>query len=150
MRNILLFVTIITAVILAGCGDGKLKTIKVTGTITFDGAPLEGATINFSPKNEGQGHPAYGTTDASGEYKLQTHLGNADAGTTAGEYVVTISKKEVVLPPVAAPGEMPSMGGPPPAAPKSLIPERYASAATSGFTATVEKGKNVFDFELTK
>jgi hypothetical protein len=63
MRNTLLLVTIFTALILTtGCGSGKLATVVVTGTVTLNGVPLDDATVNFSPKVEGQGHPAFAVT----------------------------------------------------------------------------------------
>jgi len=140
MRNLLLLVTIFTAIALTtGCGDGKLATIKVSGTVTYDGAPLAGAAVSFSPK--GEGHPAYGFTDDNGYYILQTQLGNPDAGTTPGEYEVTIRKRKE-LPDNERRGVIEA---------PSIIPERYENPAMSGLTATVEKGKeNVFDFTLTK
>jgi hypothetical protein len=35
-----------------------------------------------------------------------------------------------------------------PAAPKNLLPEKYADQKTSGLTATVKEGDNSFDFPL--
>jgi len=159
MRTQILFVTILTTLVLAGCGGSKLATVKVTGTVTFDGQPLEGASISFTPQTEGQGHPGYAITDSKGEYKLQTMLGAAGAGTTPGVYLVAITcveKPEVVVPTQTytgasgpGPGESGGTMGPPPPA-KSLIPEWYGNVNTSGLTATVEKKKNnVIDFDLT-
>lgn len=147
MRNIVLFITVLTIVVWVGCSDGKIATIHVTGTVTFDGKPLDGASLNFSPKVQGQGNPAFGSTDASGLYKLQTILGNPDAGTTPGEYEVTIVKMEKLPPSVSSTqGSMI-----PTTIPKSLIPERYSRTSTSGLTATVKQGeKNVFNFDLTR
>ena len=147
MRNILLLVTIFTVAALTGCGNGKLTTINVTGTVTYEGEPLAGATVNFIPKAEGQGHPAYGMTDAQGHYKLQTLLGNPDAGTTPGKYAVSVIKMEEQA---ETSDTSPSRTAIPPH-PKSFIPERYGRTTTSGLTATVKKGeKNVFDFVLIK
>jgi len=146
MRTLSLFIAIFMAVTLVGCGGAKLKTIEVSGTVTFDGAPLAGAQVNFSPKTEGEGLPGYGYTDASGKYKLQTMQGEADAGTTPGEYLVTILKFEPQETPPEVEGK-PSVQLPPP---KSLIPVRYNRAETSGLTATVSKDSTTFDFQLTK
>lgn len=151
MRNLLLLVTIFMAVAwTTGCGNGKLATIKVTGKVTFDGVPLAGAMVNFSPKSS-EGHPAYGTTDGEGNYTLQTFLGNADAGTTPGEYIVTITKTEGGEVSTGMPeGKSTSDSSAPPPPPKSVIPERYGSSAQSGLSATVSKENRVFDFDLTK
>ena len=151
MRITLLFITLLTVVAISGCGS-KLDTIKVSGTITFDGAPLADATVNFSPETEGVGLPAYGTTDASGNYVLQTPQGAVDGGTTPGKYLVTVHKREKT--PVAeTPGEYDGTSSAPDPnlpRPKSLIPERYERVATSGLTATVEKDNTVFNFDLVK
>ena len=151
MRNILLFVTIFTALALTtGCGDGKIATLKVTGTITFDGEPLAEANVNFTPKTPGQGNPAYAVTDDQGHYKLQTLLGKAEAGTTPGDYDVYITKMEKVA--SSNGGTLGAPTAPSPESmrqPKSVIPERYGNTATSGLSATVEKGKTVHDFALT-
>ena len=143
MRTILFFITILTAVSFIGCGDGGLATVKVTGTVTFDGEPLPGASINFAPKTQGQGHTGYAITDASGRYQLQTLQGKADAGTTPGEYLVSVSKEEVD--PAAPP---PAQGYS--AQTRSVIPRRYTNPSSSGLTATVEnKRSNEINFELT-
>jgi hypothetical protein len=143
MRNLQLFITILTLLVLVGCGDGKLATVKVTGKVTLDGEPLAGASITFTPKTTGVGHPGYATTDASGIYKLQTSQGAADAGTTPGDYLVAIRKVEVDPDaPPPEPGYSPKT--------RSVIPTRYAQPTTSELTATVEnKRSNEFNFELT-
>jgi len=146
MRNLSLLVAIFTAVaLIAGCGGTGLHTIVVTGTVTFDGEPLEGAAITFTPR--GEGHPAFGITDANGRYTLQTMLGNPDAGTTPGDYEVAITKFEATPPRTE---EEDALGLPPPS-PRSLIPVRYGSTGTSGLAATVRQGEaNVFNFDLTR
>ena len=148
MRNILLFITLLTTVVLFGCGGSKLATVKVSGTVTLNGAPLDDATVTFTPKTEGQGHPAYGITDNNGCYQLQTSLGVVNAGTTPGDYLVSVTKRE------KSGGEgvsgSPSGGNSPPPPPKSLIPEKYGKAGTSGLSATVEKKNNVINFDLTE
>jgi len=113
--------------------------------VTYNGAPLPGASVSFAPATEGQGNPAYGRTDAEGRYTLQTLLGNPDAGTTPGEYRVAIRKTEEI--PATEDGKELRQS----IDPKSLIPVRYGSYGKSELTATVEKGKpNVFDFALQK
>ena len=143
MRTLLFFITILTTVFLIGCGTGGgLATVKVTGTVTLDGEPVAGASVRFSPKTEGQGHPGSARTDAKGFYQLSTALGKDNAGTTPGDYLVAISKVEV------------DPNAPPPKPgfseqTRSLIPVRYAQTSTSELTATVENKPNVINFELT-
>lgn len=147
MRNTLHFIAIFTALaLIAGCND-RIATLKVTGTITYDGEPLAGASVNFSPKTEGEGNPGYAVTDANGRYTLQTLAGAADAGTTPGTYLVTVGKMEQTQE-VAGGGGADTTSARPPD-PRSLIPIRYNNRNTSGLEATVERGApNVFDFDL--
>jgi hypothetical protein len=143
MRNLFYFLTIFTTVFLIGCGGGGLATNKVTGTVTVDGEPLANASITFTPKTQGVGHPGYGTTDEKGVYLLQTSQGQAEAGTTPGDYLVAIRKSEV------DPDAPPPAPGYPPVT-RSVIPVRYAQTSTSGLVATVEnKRSNEINFELT-
>ena len=137
------------AVSMVGCGDGKLRTEPVRGVVTLDGVPLEGASVSFIPKNEGEGIASFGLTDANGEYRLQTLAGRVDAGTLPGEYTVTISKFRAVptgrMRACENSGELyedtdsviyfPGM-------------EKYASSRTTPFSATVVKGRNTFDFDM--
>ena len=137
-----------TIVCLAGCSGGKITTEAVTGMITMDGKPLVGANVGFTPKTEGQGHPGYALTDENGKYVLQTLLGAANAGTTSGEYHVTVSKKEIPETKVAeygSSGYQPMSGG---SQPKETLPPVYTDPNTTPFSASVQKGKNTFDFNL--
>jgi hypothetical protein len=70
---------------LSGCGA---KPVKVTGTVTLNGQPVEGATVQFVPVNDG-GRPAVGTTGADGGFSLTT-IENHD-GAMPGEYKVVIT-----------------------------------------------------------
>ena len=132
--SILLFIAFFTVV--SGCSDGKLKTEPVSGTITYKGAPLADATVGFTPKVAGEGNGGFARTNEKGFYQLQTTLGRADAGTTPGEYYVTVLKVELVG---TKEDEMKSV---------PVIPEKYSSKTKSGLTATVTKGKNEFNFDL--
>lgn len=139
---LLLFVFV---VIVSGCGDGKLKTYPVSGTVTYKGAPLADATIGFSPKVAGTGDGGYARTDDKGFYQLQTAQGRVNAGTTPGEYYVTISKVDAVGTGVFKTDDTGFRSEVTKAV--SAIPEKYGSAAGE-LSATVVKGKNVFDFDL--
>ena len=133
---------------LVGCPSGKIATEAVTGTVTLDDKPLAGANVGFTPKTEGQGQPGYAMTDDNGKYVLQTLLGEANAGTTAGEYAVTVSKKESPEMKVAeygSSGYQPMSGG---SQPTETLPAVYTNPTTTPFSASVQKGKNTFDFNL--
>ena len=65
----------ILAVALAavGCGGG---TANVSGVVTLDGKPVEGATVTFTPdsKDGGGVGASYGKTDAQGRFSLRTDV----------------------------------------------------------------------------
>jgi len=73
--------------VLAGCGGGP-RPVKVSGTLTLDGKPVEGATIKFVPVAE-NGRPAVGLTKADGGFELTTHE-NSD-GAIPGDYKVVVT-----------------------------------------------------------
>ncbi len=125
----------------AGDPNGR----PVTGTVTYKGSPVEGATVTFTST----GASAFGKTDAQGKFKLRVPGGE---NVLIGNYQVVIAKKET---PAAAPTPSPEAyvapnpNAPAPPAPKDLLPAKYAVAAESGLTATVTAdGKNDFDFAL--
>ncbi|MDR1385653.1 MAG: carboxypeptidase-like regulatory domain-containing protein [Planctomycetaceae bacterium] len=137
--------------LVSGCNKTKaIKTDIVTGKVTFNGTPFAGATVNFTPKVGASGNPAYAVTAEDGTYKLQTLLGNPDAGTTPGEYVVTISRTEN-----APSGKKISDPDHPGKTldemrPKEVLPIKYKNTKTTPLTATVVADQaNTFDFELT-
>ncbi len=152
-----------------GCSSGstsRIPTFRVTGTVTLNGKPVEGAVVNFIPL-EGKSS-AIGSSDAQGNYSLSTYA-PAD-GAPEGQYKISISKFDGAPPPAAAaaatpppgtlaPGGLPEDYTPPtagggggpakPAGLKNLLPAKFANADTSALRATVEKGgTNKFDFDL--
>src|SRR5262245_38938119 len=74
----------------AGCG-GKYTPVPVSGVVTLDGAPVEGATVLFyAVGDEKDGRPAHGTTNKAGEFRLST-LGKED-GALPRRYKVVVTK----------------------------------------------------------
>ena len=141
--SILLLAAFFVAV--SGCGDGGLKTYPVSGTVTYQGKPLAGATVGFSPKVPGEGDGGFARTDEKGFYQLQTTQGRVNAGTTPGEYYVTITKVDMVG---TGTFETDSTGNKVEnARPVAVIPGKYSSAE-AGLSATVEKKENTFNFDL--
>ncbi len=149
---------LVGAVLALGCPQGadRPATYQVTGKVTQNGSPVEGATVTFAPT--GAGSAAVGKTDASGQYALST---SGDEGALPGQYNVTVVKYEGQAD-VGAGGEIDmdseayekiQAGGgasAQQAEAKNLLPEKYANPADSGFKATVteDESKNVFDFNL--
>ncbi len=147
----------------AGCPGGGtgVDTVAVTGTVTLDGSPVGGANVAFSPKSA-DGRAAAGITDASGRFTLTTI--EAGDGAVPGSYAVTITKVSggdqagAALADRMSRGETLTAeeldtlarGGEGDVEQKSAIPEKYASADTSGFTAEVKSGgTNDFPFAMT-
>lgn len=156
-----LAVAILSFLFISGCGG--LRTEYVEGIVTLDGEPVEGALVTFHPV-EGEARYAAGDTNTAGKYVLTTAEGGKPGrGAIQGEYKITVSKRKPVdeEEPAAAPAtsEPPSIqemaaremarrqaGLPPPFA--YLTPKVYNNLETSGFTATVVRGKNRFNFEM--
>ncbi|MDR2438070.1 MAG: DUF4198 domain-containing protein [Planctomycetaceae bacterium] len=136
-------------VLLIGCSENNtIDTEAVTGTVTLNGQPLDGASVSFSPKVSGQGTSAAGTTDAQGKYVLQTPLGAAQAGTSQGEYIVLIRKYTQ-----KATGQKikDDRGGETEITqPVNTLPTIYADPEKTPFSASVKPGKNTYDFDLKK
>jgi hypothetical protein len=144
----------------AGEGEGasdRPQTVPVTGSVTYNGQPVDGATVTFSPDvpimELASKHGAFGTTDAEGKFTLKT-FEDGD-GAVPGTYRVSIAKYDR---PVSAVDpnfneetdyEPPDENAAPVPPPKSLIPEKYASIGKSGLTETVKAdGENTFDYVL--
>jgi hypothetical protein len=157
--------------LLVGCGGSDFDaptTHPVTGTVTYNGAPVEGAIVQFVPSlAEGGPSPASGKTDAAGMYKLRTTFTPSveEDGAMEGSYAVIVQK--INLPPVVQPESPPpglspqeqsefmaeqarkTMGrqaAQPP--PKSELPDKYSKKQTTPLEATVSEGGGTFDFEL--
>ncbi|MEQ1827503.1 MAG: carboxypeptidase regulatory-like domain-containing protein [Pirellula sp.] len=73
------------AMLLGGCG-GASDVGTVSGIVTLDGSPLEGASITFLPE---KGRPSSGGTDKNGHYKLS--YSNDQSGAILGDCQVTIT-----------------------------------------------------------
>ena len=145
---------------LVGCGGGEgVKTVKlvpVSGTVTYKGGPLAGARITFVPE---KGPLAMAQTEVDGTFKLKSGALN---GCAVGKAQVAVS-----IPTEAAATPQMTLN-PSPKTPEemaensrkmaemttmqqksaeskkaeSLIPLKYAEAATSGLSFTIEPGGN--------
>ncbi|MBR2005432.1 MAG: carboxypeptidase regulatory-like domain-containing protein [Thermoguttaceae bacterium] len=145
MKNFALCLVALSMLAVLPACSKAIKTEGVTGVITYNGEPLADATVKFIP-TDATGSQSYGKTNEKGEYKLQTLLGAADAGTTPGEYKVTVDCIETV-----ETGNMIEENGEekPETVAESLIPAKYNNAETYGLTATVAPGDNTINFDLT-
>ena len=144
-----------------GCGGGgegagnREKTVAVSGVVTFNNVPVEGATVTFSPGSgaatDSKAKAAFGVTDANGTYHLTTYALND--GAIPGNYFVTVSKQfpverkpdpdeENYQPPEETEAKAPP--------PTTGLPPKYATPTSSGLKAEVkDSGAQTFDFKLT-
>ena len=138
---------LVSLICLQGCKKSTaIKTDLVTGVVQMNGSPLVGAMVTFLPVDSG--NTAIGTTDANGKYTLQTLLGAADAGTTPGDYIVTISKKENRSTGQQewseSAGEMVDI-----MSAHEQVPEKFTNKSSTPLKATVVAGQaNSFDFDV--
>jgi hypothetical protein len=128
----LLLVSIGLFTFVAGCGPAGpgVPTGTVQGKVTKGGSGVPGQ-IFFSSAD---GHAASGKVEADGSYTL---VGEYGEKIPVGEYRVSISPTtgggDIAAAPTSTPG-----GG--------VVPPKYLSADSSGWTAPVKEGKNTFDF----
>lgn len=114
------------------------KTFPVAGLVTMNGKPVEGATVTLVPSGSG-GVSAAGTTDHEGKFSVKTYMAatHQPQGAIAGEYIITVSKQEVIeIPKELSPEETMEFMSKAPKA-KSLLPEKYRNPEKSGFRCTV-------------
>jgi hypothetical protein len=120
-----------------GCSRSGPEVVPVKGTITYGGGPWpKPGVANFTVETPAPGlpnRPAMGLFDTDGTLTVTTY--KKGDGLIPGKYKIGVECWEV----------RPEMGGPPP---KSYVPERYGSSATSGFTVTIEPGQKVVTLNL--
>ncbi|MEX1039242.1 MAG: carboxypeptidase-like regulatory domain-containing protein [Pirellulaceae bacterium] len=144
----------VVALGLIGCG-GDPTVAKVSGTVTLDGEPVEGASVIFSPI--GGGRPATGQTDSQGNFQLSTY-GSADGALIAEHQVSVVKVEETKTAEAYVPegeeapedqrdalsGDLGTGGRV-----KYLVPMKYAIGKTSGIKVQVERGLEPVALELT-
>lgn len=128
-----------------GCGRTGPPRAPVVGTVRYQGQSVVGANVAFMPV-EKSARGATGTTDAQGNYRLET-LGLGE-GAIVGKHLVCVGLR-------ATPTIDPNDSKPPPMMQrrklgKPLIPLKYFTPEKSGLTADVaDVNENRFDFDLT-
>jgi hypothetical protein len=126
----MLVITVCCAAFGAGCSAEKFKTAEVTGTVTLEGTPVEGVSVEFEPVRTGAEIPptAYGSTDAEGKYRL-TRVGGKGGrpGAVVGMNTVRVSAPEGST---------------------AKVHPHYADECA--FQFEVKAGPNVFDIDLMK
>jgi hypothetical protein len=158
--------TIPVVLVIIGCGDNSdlPQRYPVSGTVTYNGKPLEKGTISFAPTDP-NGRGAGGMI-ADGRYSLTTH--DENDGAIPGKYKVSVLAKEAdpskVDLKIKKPREGPEseaekkamatyfpqkVAGRAAAKAKNLVPAKYSSPETSGLTFEVKAQSNTAEFPLT-
>jgi len=141
-------------VVVLGCGDdtGLAKRYPVSGTVKYNGQPVEKGQINFIATDKVNQRDANGFIE-NGHYILTT--AKPGDGALPGDYGVVITAIQTddskVIETVVKQGG----GGRQQdiakahATGKLLVPPKYQLPETSGLKATVKTESNTFDFNLT-
>lgn len=130
---------------LSGCGaSGAGGLVPVTGTVNYEGSPLEDGTVGFAPVDPAVGQPANGKI-TNGKFTMMTSA--SAPGVVPGEYKVRIVSLDLDSAQGLPPGVAPNPNSPPPE-PASLIPRKYGDPNTSGLKVTVSSGMSELTFDL--
>src|SRR5260221_12521077 len=89
LRRFAALIVVLGLGVASGCNRTGLHSVK--GTVTLDGQPVEGASVQFILIGS-EPRPAIGLTDSSGSFTLTTLKSND--GAKAGEYKVVVLKTE--------------------------------------------------------
>jgi len=139
---------------LTGCGDGGPNLVKVTGTITLNGKPYEGALVEFMPA-QGNAVSTLGTdtTGPDGNYRIRSSAGRF--GLAPGKYTVKVSKAPATAGAVdvdAAPNPKNDPGQQLAEANVAGVAKNKANdpsqGATASFPAEVTAGGAVVDYDV--
>lgn len=113
-----------------GCGHSGPVTHTVTGTVTFDGQPVEEGEIIFRAADGGSG--SWETRIVAGSYRLEV--------TPGAKRVEITARRKIEGGPVAESGE-------PAISYTAYIPEAYNEKSKLTASVTAD-GSNQFDFTL--
>lgn len=131
-----------------GCGGGGSGSYAtVSGVVTQNGAPIDGAKVTFysTVETDGKkGGPYSAQTDSNGKYVIA--MVAKEPGIPPGMYKVTVTKPDVrsgISPDLDA-GQIEAAG-----IGKNSLPSSYESFNTTKLSATLEPGKNAdVNFDL--
>ncbi|QDT52712.1 hypothetical protein Pan44_07240 [Caulifigura coniformis] len=134
MKRSILSLAALLGFVISGCGADGPDIGSVTGVVTLDGRPVEGAMIYFEPVKGGRSSTAL--TDTEGKYELK-YIGDR-MGALLGDHQVRITKFRKAI--QDDHGKVTDKG----------MPEQFPKTANSesNLTAKVEPGDNVYDFAV--
>lgn len=145
-KRVLALCTTAVCLLVMGCDPGSSNppTSPVTGKVTYNGAPVEDATIQFQPSDP-EGKVATAKSAADGTYALSTF--ETGDGAMAGKYKISVRKLVSVEQGVQQDGEH---AGEPAFVNKDMLPKKYMSIDSSKLEFEVTAGgANTFDIDLT-
>jgi hypothetical protein len=134
------YCVIISLVCITGCnGDPGphaeiLETAPVSGTLTYQGKPLESYQVIFTPADGRR--PAMGKTDSDGKFTLGTNA--PGDGAVIGEHKVSVAfdpasdVDSAVAMPIDEVAQLPK--------PTIEIPVKYSNPETSGVSRNIPEG----------
>jgi hypothetical protein len=136
-----------------GCSPTKVPVFSVTGTVTYQGEPVENALVSFVPESS-ELRGASAMTESNGQFIVVTQ-GAKENGAMSGNYKILVIKlveiddagNEIIRKPVVEynpNNEQVEIQY----KQKNLLPEKYAKRETTDLTVTVGKQKNHFKLEL--
>ena len=135
---------ILATALISGCGGGNADnkpTATVTGKVTYNGQPVPGGSLLFSPirdaKSNMPGKAGQATIKSDGTYSVTTYT-DGD-GAVIGSHRLSFSAPAVAQPQAPAGGHV---AAPPPSPYDGLSPKQAEVA--------VVKGDNKIDIELVK
>jgi len=138
-------------VLVIGCSDasGLAKRYPASGTVTYNGQPVEKGNVGFIP-DAPDGRSATGAI-TNGKFTLTT--ATPDDGALPGTYKVTVISQDrdnTELQAVAKGGQFhhDEKFAKAVASAKNLVPARYKLPDTSDLKAEVKPQSNTFTFEL--
>ncbi len=138
-------VVLVAALLFVGCDRGP-KIAQVTGVVTFDGKPVENASVSFYPS---EGRASSGVTNAEGKYELVFTRGRK--GALLGDHKVTITTEIIPESDYAADDDYESENGieqDTQSQRSEMLSAKYCELESTILTAAIVKGENVFDFDL--
>jgi|RhiMethySRZTD1v2_1073278.scaffolds.fasta_scaffold296386_2 hypothetical protein len=126
--------------IVTGCSGSKGSYATVSGVVTQNGAPFDGAKVTFISTVESEGKRATysAMTDSNGKYLIAT-VGK-EPGIPPGMYKVTVTKLEATgrnLPKDFDAGQVAASG-----TGRNLVSQEYENENTTKLSVTLEPGKN--------
>jgi hypothetical protein len=132
-------VLVLVFLALAAAGCGGPRVVKVSGTVTRGGRPVDKLQVTFQPEH---GRPSWGITDKDGHYTLNYERGRDGAVTGTHKVWVRVQ-------PTSAKEEADLARGLVKLHPEmNRILEKYGNLKTTPLTREVKEDDQVIDLQL--